>query len=372
MQVSYNFRKHIEKVADVRESVKRNVTYLEIAAHLRQEIREGKLKPGTPVLSSRALARAFGVSLSTAHKAANCLVREALIYRRQGSGTFVNTPKASPKGVCQIGCAIRKEFGDMKIARLLSIPGIRLANRLRASGCHIRFIPADAFADRRRLEPYLKGLDGLLISCAYINLQECAYLHDLRLPVVLFQGDCELPLPFHQVLPDHMIGMRDLFSRARQACFQGVIVIFPDHANGYARRDACIMAAKEYGFMEIEGIEAEHPANFYKLGLELSRRCSRRLIVTCTDLATFDLIHAFHDVGLEADRDYHLVGYDDVEGIGVSPLAEPTVTALSMDRNAINRYAEELLFSEIRSPSSCSHIIRVPTKLIIRKTAFTQ
>ncbi len=94
--------------------------------------------------------------------------------------------------------------------------------------------------------------------------------------------------------------------------------------------------------------------------------------MTCTDLATFDLIHAFHDVGLEPDREYHLVGYDDVEGIGVSPLAEPTATALSVNRDAINHYAEELLFSEIRHPSACSHIIRVPTKLIIRKTAFTQ
>ena len=356
----------------MRETIRRNVTYLEIAEQLRREILEGKLKPGPPVLSSRELARTVGVSLSTAHKAANCLVREALIYRRQGSGTFVNSPKARSERVLQIGCAIRKEFEDVKIARLLSIPGLRLVKRLRASGCRIRFLSGNAFADKETLLPYLEGLDGLLISAAYINLQECSYLHDVRLPTVLFQGDCELPLPFHQVLPDHMTGMRELFSRARQACFQGIIVIYPDHANGYARRDACILAAKEYGFMEIEEVEAEYPVNFYKLGLELARRCSRRLIVTCTDLATFDLIHAFHDVGLEPDREYHLVGYDDVEGIGVSPLAEPTATALSVDRNAINRYAEELLFSEIRNPSSCSHIIRVPTKLILRKTAFTQ
>lgn len=354
------------------ESVKRTITYLEIAARLRQDILEGKLKPGTPVLSSRELARNFGVSLSTAHKAANCLVRESLIYRRQGSGTFVNSPKAPSGKVLHIGCAIRKEFEDMKIARLLSIPGIRLVKRLRASGCRIRFIPNDAFADRRKLKPYLEGLDGLLISCAYINLQECAYLHELRLPVVLFQGDSELPLPFHQVLPDHMTGMRELFAKARQARLQGVVIIYPDHANGCARGDACSMAAEEYGFSDIEKIKAEFPSNFYKLGLELSRRCFNRLIVTCTDLATFDLIHAFHDVGLEPDREYHLVGYDDVEGIGVSPLAEPTATALSVNRDAINHYAEELLFSEIRHPSACSHIIRVPTKLIIRKTAFTQ
>ena len=127
----------------MRESVKRNVTYLEIAEQLRREILEGKLKPGTPVLSSRELARTFGVSLSTAHKAANCLVREALIYRRQGSGTFVNSPKARSERVLQIGCAIRKEFEDVKIARLLSIPGLRLVKRLRASVCAC--IPAVLF-----------------------------------------------------------------------------------------------------------------------------------------------------------------------------------------------------------------------------------
>ena len=75
----------------MRESVKRNVTYLEIAEQLRREILEGKLKPGTPVLSSRELARTFGVSLSTAHKAANCLVREALIYRRHTAPTNIPT-----------------------------------------------------------------------------------------------------------------------------------------------------------------------------------------------------------------------------------------------------------------------------------------
>ncbi len=356
----------------MKKSVRRTVTYLEIAEQLRQEILEGKLKPGTPVLSSRELARVFGVSLSTAHKAANCLVRESLICRRQGSGTFVNSPTALRGRILRIGCTIRKEFKNMKIAQMLSIPGIRLVNRLRGAGCRIRFIPCNAYADAAELEPFLKGLDGLLISTIAVDLLECVHMHSLRLPVVLFQGDYESTLPFHQVLPDHMTGMRDLFERARREHFQGVVVVYPDHANGYARRDACILAAKEYGFMEIEGIEAEHPANFYKLGLELARRCSRRLIVSCTDLATFDLIHAFHDVGLEPDREYHLVGYDDVEGIGVSPLAEPTATALSVDRAAINRYAEELLFSELRNPSSCSRIIRVPTKLIIRKTAFTQ
>lgn len=360
----------------MRESVKRIMSYREIAEQLRKEIREGKLKPGTPVISSRALARSCGVSLSTAHKAMDCLVKEELLFCRRGSGTYVKSPETAGPDNFLIGCSIRPQAASLKLEKLLNVPESHLIDELRKRHCRIRLIPNHAYLEKPSLSDYLNGLDGLLISAVAVKLIECAHLHTIRIPTVVFNGDYEYALPFHQILPDHMTGLREIFSRAADWKFKGVVIVYPDHLNGRARRDACISAAEEYGFSGIECMKAGsqqtdfHQLNYYKLGLEIAHRCRNRLIFTCTDMATFDIIRAFHDSNMTPAEDYHLVGYDDVEGHGLSPCAEPTATALSVDREKIMRFARELLFSEIRHPSGVTHIIRIPTKLVIRKTAF--
>lgn len=66
--------------------------YQQIAEHLRQSLRSGKLPPETRLPASRTLANALGVSRLTIENAYANLEAEGLIYSHQGSGTYVAPP----------------------------------------------------------------------------------------------------------------------------------------------------------------------------------------------------------------------------------------------------------------------------------------
>jgi GntR family transcriptional regulator len=63
--------------------------YQQIVEGIKREISEGRLAPGSPLPSFRALAEELLVSVITVKRAYEELERESIIYRRQGLGTFV-------------------------------------------------------------------------------------------------------------------------------------------------------------------------------------------------------------------------------------------------------------------------------------------
>jgi len=67
--------------------------YERLARHLAREIRQGRLKPGTPLPPETELAARLGVSRQTVHQALGKLARQGLVVRRRGVGTFVAVPQ---------------------------------------------------------------------------------------------------------------------------------------------------------------------------------------------------------------------------------------------------------------------------------------
>jgi GntR family transcriptional regulator len=63
--------------------------YIQIRETLREQIRQGELKPGQKLPSEDELAAQFGVSRMTARQGITDLIDEGLLYRRRGIGTFV-------------------------------------------------------------------------------------------------------------------------------------------------------------------------------------------------------------------------------------------------------------------------------------------
>jgi GntR family transcriptional regulator/MocR family aminotransferase len=66
--------------------------YRQVYQQLRQAILEQKLPAGARLPSTRALARALGVSRNTVLNAYEMLVADALLAPRRGSGTRVSVP----------------------------------------------------------------------------------------------------------------------------------------------------------------------------------------------------------------------------------------------------------------------------------------
>ncbi|MDF2626663.1 MAG: GntR family transcriptional regulator [Symbiobacteriaceae bacterium] len=67
--------------------------YYQIKARLLEAIENGQLKPGDRVMSERELTTQFGVSRMTARQALTEMESQGFLFRVQGKGTFVATPK---------------------------------------------------------------------------------------------------------------------------------------------------------------------------------------------------------------------------------------------------------------------------------------
>jgi GntR family transcriptional regulator len=67
-----------------------STVYLRIQRDLADSIAEGEYTPGSRIPSETSLAKRFGVTRMTVRHAVDGLIREGLVTRRHGSGTFVS------------------------------------------------------------------------------------------------------------------------------------------------------------------------------------------------------------------------------------------------------------------------------------------
>lgn len=63
--------------------------YRQLADRLRERVASGEFTPGARIPSEPELARRFGIARPTVRQATELLVREGLLERRRGAGTFV-------------------------------------------------------------------------------------------------------------------------------------------------------------------------------------------------------------------------------------------------------------------------------------------
>ena len=70
--------------------------YQLLASALREQILRGDCPPGSMLPTEHQLCRSFDVSRQTVRAALDCLSREGLIQRRQGSGSRVLDPQNAP------------------------------------------------------------------------------------------------------------------------------------------------------------------------------------------------------------------------------------------------------------------------------------
>ena len=67
--------------------------YYQLKELLREKVRSGEWLPGTAIPSERELGEQYGISRMTARQSISELVREGMLYREQGRGTFVAQPR---------------------------------------------------------------------------------------------------------------------------------------------------------------------------------------------------------------------------------------------------------------------------------------
>ena len=92
-----------------------------IAGMIRENLLGHPLPAGTPVASSREIARKYKVSLSTADQALNLLVQEDFLYRTKGSGTFLKLDSyARPLRIGVADQIVSSQYLSPEINRILN------------------------------------------------------------------------------------------------------------------------------------------------------------------------------------------------------------------------------------------------------------
>jgi GntR family transcriptional regulator len=66
--------------------------YHQLAERLSEQIRTGELKPGDRIPSEHQLVAMYGIGRPTVRQALDSLVRQGMLCRRRGAGTFVSEP----------------------------------------------------------------------------------------------------------------------------------------------------------------------------------------------------------------------------------------------------------------------------------------
>ena len=216
-------------------AVMRNIKYIRIASEIEEEIRKKNLPEGTPVYSVHDIMEKWSVSLDTANHALNLLSDRKVVCRVRGQGSFVcKTKSGSKPREYRVAYTICKN-DSFKLQKLLDVPEKRLIDLLKANHCRLIRLDCEVYQNDKAIHQILKDVDGVVISAVSVAMTQCLHMYDLNIPVVLVHGDILYNLPFHQILPDPMTGLRQMFAKAKPFGFKGVVIVSHNHHNGESR-----------------------------------------------------------------------------------------------------------------------------------------
>ncbi len=105
--------------------------YQQIIDGLKGEIAQGRLAPGSPLPSVRALAEDLLVSVITVKRAYEELEHDGIIYRKQGLGTFVAENGSARSLELKIGRAEELLREALREAREAGMSGEAILKRMR-------------------------------------------------------------------------------------------------------------------------------------------------------------------------------------------------------------------------------------------------
>ncbi len=355
---------------------KKRVRSWDIAEYLRKDIRRNSLAPDTPIMSTRHLANHFKASLVTANRALNTLADEGVLYRVQGSGSFVKgKDKLNRRLVIGlIQSVLNQERNGFYAAFGISIDSC--LEELREKYCDVRYFSYQNLAEQRFPKTAFAGLDGLIVSSSCLDDKTVPMLENFPGPITIYGNEYQVDLPFNQALPDLEWGFRETFRRLDKSKANGIITLSARHANAVAREKYFIRTALKAGFnrADIEEVEVKLAEDDngriggYNATKNILDRCHGKLLFITSDFVSFGVIDGLREAGIEPGRDLQLVSYDNLESSNMRPFGEPILTSIDHPKAEISRRAVDMTIDAVRNNDNCQHIVRVPTHLEIRKT----
>ncbi len=356
---------------------KRKLKVQEVADQLRRHIESGVIPPDSSIASARELSSELNIPLSTINRAVYQLVEEGWLYRQHGRGTFVKSHEK--KSISwRIGFYERIDeplFTDERyyIQSLYEKPVLA---ELEKMNCQVKRFGRNNLESPKHCAETFPHLDAIIVNSALINPQTESNLYRFGKPILIYRNLYIRDFPSNQVIPDWSMGIRQMLDQIDLNRYRRFLLLKFRHVNNDMIANTFCLQAALYGIKpeQIEITEFEYNLTFneqfsgLKFGLTMKPQPGT-FIFSTSDFLAFGLVDAWRERGIPLGE-YPLVGCFNMEGYGWLPFDTPMITSLHLDRDELARHGTRLLKEALENGNSCPQIVKIPTQLIIRKTAF--
>jgi GntR family transcriptional regulator of arabinose operon len=363
--------------------------YLQLSEKIRERIAEGYWKPGERLPTYKGMAEIHGVSKITVNQAMDQLVREGLIVRTQGSGTYVADParpksglrrvpagrNSAPVSTCNIGLfALDRETDGWEWTDFFHEP-LRLAIHEAISCAGGRLLPEPILWNF--LESALQNhVDGVLLSQISAEpeiLARLEQLSDAGVPYVVVGGTYEdKTLP--SVGVDNRAGMelaiQHLVERGhRRIAMVSLNLDGIDHRERW-RAFQQSMATRDIS-IDLRLLLLHGRVFKYNDMLDVVRRWfdsglpPHTAIIASSGMEGMATMRVLSERGIRVPDDVSLVSFDDSSA---AALHNPPVTVVRQPLMELGRRSVEKLVDAIRSGQMPVGTETLSTQLIVRES----
>lgn len=353
--------------------------YTQLAETIRRQIRGGHLKPQDRLDPELDIASQYAVSRGTVRQALDELVREGLLQRTQGKGTYV--------------CAVNRQRQSLTIGFVVPYLRDTLVNEI-LRGAERAFheenysmilghSDSDLDTEIRQVQRLLAGTAEGMILFPVAEQDEQQRLSEIipaDFPTVLI--DRRVPgLNVDRVLVDNREGARDAVQHlldqghTRIAC-----ITSPDRPSSIVDRiRGYEQAMQEAGHFPLaavalrgSGSPGDAGSNSAPVYSDEELEPVRYLVESdlrptalfcINDFVAIGVMHFLHERGIRVPEDIAIVGFDDIAIAAVSSIS---LTTVAQPKYEIGRQAAHRLLGLLRGERFPSPEIVLPTKLVIR------
>jgi LacI family transcriptional regulator len=337
---------------------------------LQREIESQGLVPGTRLPTEKELAKRFGVSMITVRGCVGEMVREGLLLRRQGRGTFVASRK--PK-VTELIMAIVPDVSDHYCARLIT--GIQAACAQQGYELITGSSRDHAQTERSLIDRALaRSVEGLIIVTGRGSFAN-GYLLSNRLYIPLVIVDSYHPnLEADFFYTNDVIGSYEATRHLIEAGYRRIghlsgpkghfLAELRLHGYRRAMREAGI--AVESNWIAEAGTtpEAGHKA----LTALLRQDLTVDAVFAYNDMVAVGAMRALTEIGRRVPQDFGIAGYGNHV---IAPYLQPPLTTVDTDLDGLGRRVGQRLLGRIRDEVRGGEFLKeiLPVRLVVGGSA---
>lgn len=343
--------------------------YMHIVRYIKDRIAEEALKPRDLLPQESELMAEFGVSSITVRKAMETMVREGIVYRVRGKGTYVSPSKDEPASTDE---PARRVYLIFDVEARLDTSLSRIVQGIQRYYKHKKCLLA--LENYAFCEEYLQAGRhqqddaGLIL---YINSSDddkkARHLRKLGeagvkfVCIDRFLGN----FPINYVGCNNHDAVYAAVEHLASHRHQRIAFLYekPEISSEKERYKGYVHAMRDLGLGNL--LPAPHSVNDIEKCVEDVQN-GVTAVVCANDYTASLLVEALKNAGLEVPRDVSVVGFDDSETYRYH---QPTLTTLRQDFHALGYESARVLDKLMTGASGGYTRIYIPAQLLVRESS---